>query len=76
MMAKTLRIHLSIPGHHRAIAADVVLADLAKKLQGVELTAGVHEIILFGDGSIVLDNALYWQPTKTQPVVEPRRKAR
>lgn len=63
MIDKTARITLSIPGtHQRTIAADVVLADLAKKLRGVELSAGSHEVIIFGDGSIVLDNALHWEP--------------
>ena len=59
MFDKTARIGISIPGNHRVIAADVVLADLAKKLHGVELAAGVHEVLIFDDGSIVLDNALY-----------------
>ena len=72
-MDKTARITLSIPGNRRSIAADVVLADLARKLRGCELAAGTHEIIIFDDGSIVLDNALYWEP-KDRLVTSARTK--
>ncbi len=57
-MDKTTQIMLSIPGNRRSVAADGVLVDLARKLCGGELSAGTHEISIFADSSIVLDNAL------------------
>jgi hypothetical protein len=63
MIDRTARITLNIPGDNRYIAIDVLLADIARKLREVgSLKAGEHEIIVFGDGSIVLDSALAWEP--------------
>lgn len=73
-MDKTARITISIPGDRRTIAADVVLGDLARKLRGCELGAGQHEILIFADGSVVLDASLAWEPAKVAPVVDNRRK--
>ena len=75
-MNKTLRMTLTIPGNNRHIAIDVILADVAKKLRdAASLSAGEHEIIIFGDGSIVLDAALAWEP-KASPVAIPQQKKR
>jgi hypothetical protein len=74
MMDKTARITISIPGNNRHIDASVVLGDLARKLRGVDLAAGQHEIILFGDGSVALDLSMQWEPAQLAPVVDNRRK--
>ena len=67
-------IILTIPGQQRFIAADVVLADLARKLAGAELAAGTHEIVILANGTILLDGRIQWQP-KTRSLATAYQKA-
>ena len=75
-MDKTCRILISIPGDNRAIDPGTVLGDLARKLRDISLQSGTHEILIFADGSVVVDAAMAWEPAKALPIVQQsKRKA-
>ncbi len=60
MTRATLRIVL--PGGNRYTSADVLLSDMARKLQGVALPAGEHVVMVLDDGSVMVNGQLVWQP--------------
>jgi hypothetical protein len=65
MKKSPISLQIDVPGANHCIDAEVVLKDLAKKLRGTELRNGSHEVLIFDDGSVMVDSMYAWQPRGT-----------
>lgn len=60
------RVVVHVAGNRRYVDAGAYLADLSKKLRGLDLPSGQTDILVYEDGSVGVDGYLVWQPKRLQ----------